>query len=1011
MKSFVRIVVVAVCLLLPACFAFAQSTFTVTAVLVDSESGEPVPYATASVTATGATTPSKYVLSNDKGVVSLTGVKAGTYTFKAELTGYLAYTQEITLKASQDLGTVKMAEDKEVLDAAKVSDVGNPIIVKKDTIEYNASSFKTTENDVLEDLLKKLPGVEVSESGSVTANGQTVSKVYIDGKTFFMDDPTLATKNIPAKIINKVKVVQKKSEQAAFTGIDDGQEETVLDLSVHKGMMKGLMGNVMLGGGHDIPSETANNDDFRYQTTAFIGRFADDSQFSIILNGNNANNRGFTDRSGNMMGGMMGGGMMGGGSGGFGGGNGITNSYMGGVNGGKNFFDNRMELTGNYLYNGSNRVVEEESYKTTKLTDRNLINTNNGNSTQNSYGNRFGIRLEHKFSDNTSILFEPQVNFGHGNYAQNNQFTSATDFLDGRVIDTSDGFSLNSGDNKNVSTSGFFMFRQRLGLPGRTLTANVNYSFSNNETNGLTQSLTNSYVNDTKTTDIVNQRIDQNQRNASLSGRVNYTEPLGNYFYVEGNYEYSWNRSVSNKDAFNSVLVEDFEQSHRYERNGEVKDPLYSNNIVNEYHNQSAGVNMLYQSKTMHAQVGFSLQPTKTHNSTTKGTYQIDTTFTVLNWSPQAMVMYTMSDNANLRFFYRGRSSQPSISQLMPVPDNTNPMSVSLGNPSLAPYFSHNINGDIRFNNRQTFTSFNIRLNGGFVQNPIVRANWYDDKTNAQYSMPYNGPTSMNAGANLFANIPIAKSNFSVSTTTGFNMSKSGSYVGTNIDLSKYDPRGDFDYDAFLKEYPDPSKSDAFTENILTTLNFNERLTFTYRNDNLEVRVGGSTRNNKSWNSIQVEKQSSNTSTWNNQVNASLTWSWSLTGMSLKSDFNYNWYNGYAQKQEDEYVLNAEISKLIFHNRVTFALRGYDILGQSKNLSVSDNGTTNTQSRNNTLGRYIIASFTFRFGTFGGRGGRGGGRPGMGGPGGPGGGSPMGGPGGPGGPGMGGYGPGGGRPM
>ena len=273
-------------------FALSAQSRSVTVLLQDSSSGEPLGYATVSLTKAGASSAFKYALTSDQGKAVLEKVAAGTYTFKAELLGYKTFTKEITVKDDLNLGTIKVDPDKQVLNAASVSATGNPIVIKKDTVEYNASSFKTTDNDVLEDLLKKLPGVEVSEDGSVTANGQTISKITIDGKTFFLDDPQLASKNIPAKIVDKVKVVQKKSDQAQFTGIDDGQEETVIDLSIQKGMMNGLFGNVMAGGGHDwlekSSSELADNGDWRYQGAAFVGRFTEKSQISVILNANNS---------------------------------------------------------------------------------------------------------------------------------------------------------------------------------------------------------------------------------------------------------------------------------------------------------------------------------------------------------------------------------------------------------------------------------------------------------------------------------------------------------------------------------------------------------------------------------------------------------------------------------------------------------------------------------------------------------------------------------------------------
>lgn len=266
------------CAVITSVSVSAQNNVDIKAVLLDSESGEPVGFATVSITRDGQDTPTKYTLSDDKGNVTISSVRRGTYTLKAELLGYKTHTAQIKVENSDiDLGQIKLSPDTEQIDAATVSALGNPVIIKKDTIEYNATSFSTTDNDVLEDLLKKLPGVEVSEDGSITANGETISKITIDGKTFFLDDPQLASKNIPAKMINKLKIIQKKSEQAEFTGIDDGEEETVIDLSVQPGMMRGLFGNVLGGVGTDLPASDGTQSELRYQGNAFIGRFTDKS--------------------------------------------------------------------------------------------------------------------------------------------------------------------------------------------------------------------------------------------------------------------------------------------------------------------------------------------------------------------------------------------------------------------------------------------------------------------------------------------------------------------------------------------------------------------------------------------------------------------------------------------------------------------------------------------------------------------------------------------------------------
>ena len=970
-------------LLLAGLSAYAQNSFTVSLKLVDEKTGEPVGFATASLTVKGEKEAAKYVLTDSEGAAAITKVRKGTYVLKAELMGYKSYEQEITVEKALDLGTIKMKEDVEVLDAASVSAVGNPIIVKKDTIEYNASSFKTSDNDMLEDLLKKLPGVEVNSDGTITANGETITKITIDGKTFFLDDPQLATKNPPAKMIEKVKVVERKSEQARFTGIDDGQEEHIIDLSVYKGMMNGWFGNIMGGGGHDLPDEGYYNDEhkfidegWRYQGAAIVGNFKEDSQISIIANANNTNNRGFNDLAGGMMGGMRGGGGgmgRGGGMGGFGGGNGITSSWMGGLNGAWDLFDGDMELSGNYLYNGSDSYVEEESSKITYMEDGSrLLNNNSGTSMTSTGGHRFGVRLDHEFNDNTSVLFEPQFNFGGGNFSEYSDFSTNTIGTDGQERFTNSGFNSSTGENSNWSTSGRFLFRQRLGKAGRTISLNANYNFSDNDMTGLNQSLTQTDVNQDGTyeDEIVNQRYFQNSKNSSVSGRLVYTEPLTENLFLEANYQYSWNLSKSGKDTYNSGSNV-YDPTHiEYDPTGETFDPLYSSSILNRYINQRAGVSLTWQTNKMSAQIGASANPTNTHNETNGETYDSK----VVNWSPEARVRYRFNDYTNLMVNYNGRSNQPSTSQLMPVPDNTNPLNISLGNPYLQPYFNHNMRANFGYTNMQSFSSVNVNLSGGLVQNAITNAQWYD-QSGVQYSIPVNGPGTGNVNAMVMVNSPIGRSNFSIMSMTNARYNQSTSYIGTgSLDSGKYydSENVSFDYDAFNKDFPDLGNTSAFTENKIRTTGVMQMLRLTYRNDFVELVAGGMTNMSKSFYTMNAVNQKA---TWAN--NASFEMNWTLPfGMNLISDVNYRWYNGYTTPQEPEFIWNAEITQLLFKNTCTLAIRAYDLLNQAKNLFVTDASNYHQETRNNTLGRYVVISFTYRFGTFGGnRGNRG---PGMG---------------------------------
>ena len=977
----------AMAFLLISLVSYAQTSVSVKLKLADEKTGEAIGFATVSLTVKGEEKASKYVLSNSEGEAVITKVKKDTYILKAELMGYKAYVQELTVDKPLDLGTLAMKEDAELIDAASVSAVGNPIIVKKDTIEYNASSFKTSDNDMLEDLLKKLPGVEVSSDGTVTANGETIKKITIDGKTFFLDDPQLATKNLPANIIEKVKVVERKSEQARFTGIDDGQEETIIDLSIYKGMMNGWFGNVMAGGGHDVMDEG-----WRYQGAGILGNFREKSQISVIINANNTNNRGFNDLAGSMMQGMRGGGGgmgrgggMPGGAGMFGSSNGITNSWMGGLNGAWDLLDNRMELAGNYLYNGSSNYVEETSSKVTFMENGSrLLNDNNGYSTTGSQGHRFGVRLDHEFSDNASLLFEPQFNFGSGSFSQHSDFSTRT-AMNADTTFTNSGFNDNTGYNRNWTASGRLLYRQRLGKAGRTLSAQLNYNFSNNEMTGLNQSLTRTDLDSDNTfeNETVNQRYDQLSRGSSLSGRLVYTEPLTDHLFLEANYEYAWNSNRSGKDTYSSGSSNVGEQTTylTYDPEGETYDPTYSSSILNRYVNQKAGLSFTWQTDKLNAQLGAQMNPTGTHNETNGKTYDSN----VINWSPAARVRYMVNNNTHLMMFYDGRSSQPSTSQLMPVPDNTDPLNISLGNPYLESYFSHNMRAMFRYTNMKTFTSLNAHLNGSIVQDAITNAQWYD-KSGAQYSIPVNGPGTGSANAMIMVNSPIGKSNFSVMSNTNARYNQSTSYIGTGaLDSEKYyDPENaEFNYDLFNADYPDLNNTDAFTSNKIRTMSIMEMLRLTYRNDFVELIAGGRTNVSKSWYTLESANAST---TWNNNVSFEMNWTLPF-GMNLISDFNYNWYRGYTTQQKPEFILNAEITQLVFKKKATIALRAYDILNQAKNLMVTDASNYHQEVRNNTLGRYIILSFTYRFGTFNSNR-----RPGPRGMGGPPPGGPMGGP-------------------
>ena len=918
--------------------------------LTDKDSGEPVGYATVAVTPDGRTDVLKYAQSDDSGAAEIKGIPAGRYKVAAMLMGYDNYEEVVDIRKDTDLGTKTMRVQANFLKGATVSDVGNPITVKKDTITHNVTLIKSGDNDVLEDLLKKLPGVEVSSDGTITANGKTISKIQIDGKQFFLDDPSIASKNLPANIIERVSVVEKKSEQAEFTGIDDGEEETVLDLGVRKGMMNGWFGNMMGGGGYDIQGKDALND-LRYQTAAMVANFTENKQLAFIGNANNTNNRGFNDMAASAMGGMRAGGMRGGqgGAGGWGG-NGISSSYMAGFNGGYTW-NNKSEIVGNAMFNGNERYVEEKTSRETFRQDgSSLLTDDDGFTRTSTWGVRAGARADWKVSKNTSLLFEPNFNIGWGDFEDRSVFS--TDRSAGNVVSkVNDGNSASFGDSHSQRANGRVLWRQRLGKPGRTLSVNARYSFNNNDMEGYNQSLTRTFADEVADSTVIDQMYRTLSRTVGMNGRVSYTEPLGRNFYLEANYSYNYSHSTSTKDTYDKGVG-----------GYNVRDEIYSSDISNEVHRQSAGINLRKQEEKYNITLGASLQPQTTHNRTVRGLNSLDTTLRVLNWSPNARIDFNFSDYQMLRINYRGNTTQPTLTQMMPVPDNSNPQRVTLGNLGLNPSFAHNMFVMYNSTDTKTYASFNANLNLSYRTRNIVNASWYD-ANGVQYTVPMNNDRgAWSANTFIMFNAPIAKSRFSVMSFTNARYSTGVSLVG-NDDIDSSDERSYLN----LANY---------TQNGYQTLSAGENLRLVYRDDIFEASVGGGTRFSRSWYSI-VDK------------NVPATWTSNVEGrfiakipdvLNIQIDARYTRYDGYnAGYNDPRLVWNAELSKQIFKNRFTLAVKVYDILNQSKNTyrTLTDNYIQDTQ--NNTLGRYFMVSLTYRFGNFGGQ------RSGMRGPGGPGG--------------------------
>ena len=578
-------------------------------------------------------------------------------------------------------------------------------------------------------------------------------------------------------------------------------------------------------------------------------------------------------------------------------------------------------------------------------------------------GHRLGVKLDWKITDKISLLFEPQLSFGSGRF---NEYSSDTTWRSNVLKNA--GFTSSDGKNNSMTFSGRLLYRQKLDIPGRTFSANVRYSFSDNKLEGFNRSLSRA-TNDGGTTwtgDPTDQWYEGRSGAASVSSRFVYTEPLWENFYLEAHAMYKWSNNTNQRATYDlhgygSNLAEVMAHENW---EGRTYNATYSKDIVNTSHDFVAGANLQYQKKKFRVQVGAAYRPTITDNVTNEKDYHS----VVHNWSPQAMIRYEFNDNSDIRINYRGMSSQPSTSQLIPVPDNSNPLNISFGNPYLKPYFTHRVRGGFGYMDKQTFFSIRGFFSGNLIKDNITTARWYDD-AGVQYSMPINGPLGANVSLGCFLNSPIARSNFSVSNRFNLSYSNNTNYVGVtarsaDFTATYYDAgTASFNYDRFNDDFfvsKTKAFSDYFTTNTTRSLNLTENLKFTFRNDFVEASLGAGTSMNKGWYTLA---SASDNLRFRNNATAEMLWT-IPGGVGINADASYVWYNGYSNT-ENECILNAEVTKLLFKNQFTLSVKVFDILNQSKNHYVTDSGNVHTETLNNTLGRYVMVSLTYRFGNFG----------------------------------------------
>lgn len=809
---------------------------------------------------------------------------------------------------SKPKNTVDSIADIPTIDLGELVVTGTKaaVVAKEDTLEFNAGSFKTQPNAVVEDLLKKLPGVEVGSDGTIKSNGKTVKKVLVDGKEFFGEDTKMATKNLPSELVDKVQVVDRKSDFARMTGVDDGEEETVINLTVKKSMHNGWFGTLQAGYGTDR----------RYEGSFNISRFNDANQFSIIGGANNINELGFMDGGrGRFMS--------------FGPSGGINNSQRIGINFsiGKT---EKLRFGGNVFYTHSDR--KSESATDTQYLFADSVSTRSQAALARDRGHNVSadFRLEWKPDEYNSLDFRPNLSFNARHSEMNDTSLLRAGDLLKTLVNHNDNRTFNHGTSWNAG--GTLIYNHKFAARrGRSFSVRASYSFSN--TRQRTTSWNDIiYYLQQDDSETLYQYIENKQWNNMVRGTLTWTEPLGDS--TNGNFlQLSYNAQVrfnnADKSTYNLPLMDLPEDLDRLPADG-IIDLNLSNRFRNRFFNQELKVGFKRVTRKMNLDVGLAFAPSSSKSTDLINPDRNIPTRWVWNVAPYARLRFKFNKNQALRVHYNARTSQPSISQLQPVVDKSDPLNIVVGNPSLKPTFTQGLR--FFYNNyaEERQQAFNAMLNAEYSTNVVVARTVTDPNTGGRTTTYANANGNMSLFGGFMLNQPFRNRKWRYSAMLNVSYSSNAGYIN-----------GDFNRTGNLNLRPELGltfSSDVFQMTLRPTYSF------------------GMTHNT-------LESQDNRyTNTYGFYTDASL---YLPFGLTLTTDLRYDKSTGFSQGfDNDSWLWNAQLSYSMLHDKsLTFSVRAYDILAMKNNVTRSISANQIIDSRTNDLTRYVMFGVSYTFNT------------------------------------------------
>lgn len=922
----------------------AYSQHNITGKVVDNTSGDAIEMATIRLFSYSKNDSTLvHGLQTDMdGKFTLNNVRNGEYKIIISSVGYHEYVQAVTV-ANKDVTLRTIGLNEYVQHLAEVSVQGHAaeMTVKGDTIEYNTAAYKVNENAMVEDLLKKMNGVTVDQQGNVTVNGESITAVRIDGKKFFGNDVQSATKNIPADMIEKIQVIDEKSDMAKLTGFEDDDTEHIINLTLKADRKKGVFGKYTGSLGADMVTDNEGwfnygstdygataaertqhffSDEFRYNANIFTNLLLGESQTTILGSANNTNEvrmqrgRGDFGKDANA---------------------GITRSENLGVNTNIDLNDkikkkdsqSELFIGGDVSLSHSHNDTKAETRKESYTENQTYLNNDTSTQQSNIYDVNVRLEMQYQIDSLNKIILQPNISYTHQRQTESEAYTN---YQDSALL--SDGYQTTLDSTREVSASVKLTYNHKFDHPGRSLTLLAKIGYEDNTGYSNTYAFDNIANNA-----LVDQYTNSRDGNASYSIRASYVEPIYKTNHLlEISARFSGNNRRSQKDQYSM------------DEGVYVYDSAYSNNLRNDLYSEQLELNYRWLTEKSDLTVGARVLASQTHSTTYYGgVLSRDTLINTWNASPSINFRYKFGKKEFARVRYRGRLTQPTITQLEPVRNNSDAMNETVGNLSLRPAFKHNFMGMYSRFNAEKFSSIMTGFRGSLTQNALVGNTVYD-QTGKRYQQTVNADVvPWNISADFMYNTPFAQKMFQFNTRTMVSYNQRVAYVLRQQDAAAISQ--------MIENNTLPLGDASYTGN----LQVNEDLSIRFTHDIVDIGL----RANGTYSRTQ------NTTTLGSTSNV---FDWGVTGdiefhlpksWNIAADCGYTARYGYNLDNVNEVILNASLEKS--WRNATLSLEVYDILHQKKNIVQVIDDNSVSYAKYNTLPTYFMLTFSYKLNKMG----------------------------------------------